>query len=803
MHRKVKGLLSLVLTFAMVTASVAPVSADELSGKEQQPAEELPIVETAEIQIETEPAGEEPAAETALEEQSMTEVQSVAESLSEEPAAEETESVEQTTQEAKPVLDSYSESDLDDLYNTLSEEQKKFNVYSGNQPLSEIITGTDILSKLVFEGGGVTPDASDLDSQSGALIKAILAKREGDLNFYRLARWNVWKVSSDGIPESIIASRASLGRLATVSNFKQAAYLAKGGIGTAPVTLFMKPILEPVWSCLDFAIPVYDSNGNDTGTTITVNAENYNDSSQVFFPELEADSWKLVYNGTEYSLNAASEIWTNETNGIRTIGRDFDVSQARIQADVLSVPEEDKYEISGEQGNEGWYKGAVTIQAKAGYQVRLSEAEVWSDAVSVTESGDVTLFLKKSDGAELPAETLHFLIDQTNPVIAGVMNGETYYGDGVAVVVTDEHLHTVTVNGGAVGVFDNRADIMLRPSEEPYIISAGDMAGNRIECIVWVKKAEIPPALKEGTAEFMQPDWYEGQPKPDPVVSSETNGIEHITYYYKEAGADDSAYTMIQPGKAGAYTAKAVFAATEEYQEVIKTADFHILPIQPVLQEGTAEFTQSGWYEDQPKPDPVVSSETNGTEHITYYYKEQGADDSTYTTTVPDKAGKYTAKAVFAATEKYLEVIRTSDFEILPSVPAVDDTAPVIDGVSNGQIYYGDQAVTVTDTNLRTVTVNDETVKLIDNHADITLKPSEDLYKIIAIDEAGNRTECTVEVLETWVRDGINDNGKKKLRRERLYKLGSGQWTVDGDSTVYSGGAFYVKNGGEYDFTRK
>ena len=104
MHRKVKGLLSLVLTFAMVTASVAP------------------IVETAEIQIETEPAGEEPAAETALEEQSMTEVQSVAESLSEEPAAEETESVEQTTQEAKPVLDSYSESDLDDLYNTLSEE---------------------------------------------------------------------------------------------------------------------------------------------------------------------------------------------------------------------------------------------------------------------------------------------------------------------------------------------------------------------------------------------------------------------------------------------------------------------------------------------------------------------------------------------------------------------------------------------------------------------------------------------------------------------------------------------------------
>ena len=154
----------------------------------------------------------------------------------------------------------------------------------------------------------------------------------------------------------------------------------------------------------------------------------------------------------------------------------------------------------------------------------------------------------------------------------------------------------------------------------------------------------------------------------------------------------------------------------------------------------------------------------------------------------------------------YQEVIKTADFEILPNPPAdiVDETAPVISGVANGQTYYGDQAVTVTDEHLHSITVNGKAVEVSNNRADITLTPAEDVYKIIAVDEAGNKTEYTVEVLETWVRDGITTNGKKKLRHERLYKLGSGQWTIDGDSTVYSGGgSFYVKSGGEYNFKRK
>ena len=60
MHRKVKGLLSLVITVAMVATTITPASAEELSAV-QQPAEEQPIVEV--IEPEPVPAEEQNIAE--------------------------------------------------------------------------------------------------------------------------------------------------------------------------------------------------------------------------------------------------------------------------------------------------------------------------------------------------------------------------------------------------------------------------------------------------------------------------------------------------------------------------------------------------------------------------------------------------------------------------------------------------------------------------------------------------------------------------------------------------------------------
>ena len=193
-------------------------------------------------------------------------------------------------------------------------------------------------------------------------------------------------------------------------------------------------------------------------------------------------------------------------------------------------------------------------------------------------------------------------------------------------------------------------------------------------------------------------------------------------------------------------------------------------------------------------------------EHLQTVTKNDGDvgvhDNTAYITLNPSEE-PYTILAEDAAGNQTICIVLVKQAETPPPVQE-DETAPVISGVENGKTYYGDQKVTITDENLSSVTVNGSAVEVSGNSVDITLKPSDDVYSIVATDTAGNRTQYTVEVLETWIRDGITTNGKKNLKNTRMYKLGSGKWTVAGDNTVYTGGgSFYVKNGGEYDFKKK
>ncbi|MBQ8147554.1 MAG: hypothetical protein IJ040_02060 [Lachnospiraceae bacterium] len=60
----------------------------------------------------------------------------------------------------------------------------------------------------------------------------------------------------------------------------------------------------------------------------------------------------------------------------------------------------------------------------------------------------------------------------------------------------------------------------------------------------------------------------------------------------------------------------------------------------------------------------IPSSATNGVANVKLEYKEQGADDSTFTTTQPTQVGKYEVRAFFAQTDEYNEVVTTKQFQI-------------------------------------------------------------------------------------------------------------------------------------------
>ena len=250
----------------------------------------------------------------------------------------------------------------------------------------------------------------------------------------------------------------------------------------------------------------------------------------------------------------------------------------------------------------------------------------------------------------------------------------------------------------------------------------------------------------------------------NPVVTSATNGTSNVTIEYKQAGAADAAYSQGVPTAVGSYRARATFAATDRYEEVIAYTDFEILPAygyalkiqvadvkagekpSPVVTDGennlennsevkyVVEYkvngavdaaysatapTAGGTYVARVSlynsggtllktatttfkigkqsgngtitvesirygtgtVKPVVASETNGTGNVRVEYKLAEASDSTYSTTVPTIPGKYSARAIFAATDQYEEVVAVTKFEIYKGYGTVT--------VSTKDIYYG------------------------------------------------------------------------------------------------------------------
>ncbi len=80
--------------------------------------------------------------------------------------------------------------------------------------------------------------------------------------------------------------------------------------------------------------------------------------------------------------------------------------------------------------------------------------------------------------------------------------------------------------------------------------------------------------------------------------------------------------------------------------------------------EGRGRVALKGYFCGDTDVDPEAESDTNGTENVTYLYREKGAEDSAYSENKPLVAGEYTVKAVFAETANYKEAEAEADFTV-------------------------------------------------------------------------------------------------------------------------------------------
>ena len=169
-----------------------------------------------------------------------------------------------------------------------------------------------------------------------------------------------------------------------------------------------------------------------------------------------------------------------------------------------------------------------------------------------------------------------------------------------------------------------------------------------------------------------------------PVCESETNGTDNVKIEYKKTSEEDDKYSETKPEKAGEYTVRATFAATNNYEEVKATATFKIESTKVEKLKGTGSIEIEDIIFGKATVTPILESKTNGIDNVEVFYKRYEDDDSSYNKEKPTEVGYYKAEAVFASTDKYQEVVTHTTFNILP--------AEKLTGKANIEvkdIYYG------------------------------------------------------------------------------------------------------------------
>lgn len=192
--------------------------------------------------------------------------------------------------------------------------------------------------------------------------------------------------------------------------------------------------------------------------------------------------------------------------------------------------------------------------------------------------------------ADAEGQTATYVVMKENPITA--QDKEITY-DGSKVDVSElftavegagEVVYTIAEGGSGVGTLEGS---MLTITKVGTILIQAEVAANPI-FVPGSEKAVATLTVNkgEGVASVSIAGWRYNQTASVPVAASETNGVENVTYFYKEAGASEDAYVTEVPVMVGEYTLKAVFAENDLYKETIATADFLLdIPFEDVDRE--------------------------------------------------------------------------------------------------------------------------------------------------------------------------------------------------------------------------
>ncbi|OKZ68175.1 MAG: hypothetical protein BHV93_13960 [Clostridiales bacterium 52_15] len=233
-------------------------------------------------------------------------------------------------------------------------------------------------------------------------------------------------------------------------------------------------------------------------------------------------------------------------------------------------------------------------------------------------------------------------------------NTNTYYlVTNGGTVVGEQDGFSAVVKGGYTAEWHGKADFSDTAVETP---EAG-----KVYYANWTKSNSV--ALTSNPAAGADGKVSETYTPSGAVTLSVQNPGAGWLYSWMKNGeqitAAGNSLTLYTPSESGIYS---VQVTTKGNNALIWTSNEINVTITKA--DGTASVSLSDWTYGETASEPVPTSDTNGINNVTYQYKVKGADDTTYSDTLPINAGDYTVKATFAATDNYNEVTATDDFTI-------------------------------------------------------------------------------------------------------------------------------------------
>lgn len=168
----------------------------------------------------------------------------------------------------------------------------------------------------------------------------------------------------------------------------------------------------------------------------------------------------------------------------------------------LETPEP-PYTLVGTKGENGYYTSNVVVKPAKGYMISTELNGTYVESLMIQNSQSGTVFyLRNASGERTGALRLETIkIKKQTPKLS-LENGKTYYGDSQKLVIQDDYLSQVYVNGVLQNLDGTEFVLQLGSNngKKKYEITAVDVAGNKKTILVtvaaaWMKTGIIPEGV--------------------------------------------------------------------------------------------------------------------------------------------------------------------------------------------------------------------------------------------------------------------------------------------------------------------